>query len=222
MKSTTVFSFLTTSKESIGSFIALASSMMLGKSGISNHYKYDVYKRNYDIKFRHKYTGFEELSDLDTAVREKLAKHLGDTENIDYYAELDSEIADVSDDCVFREELKRNAMQFSDTCNLIYLSGGLDSEITALAFLDAEIEFTPVIFKWTDKNNNVINDYDTEYAFSFCTENNIVPLVRLFDVVTFWESDEIYEYADKYKISSPQILTYYKMVDVMDEEFDND
>jgi len=186
----------------------------------SNHYKFNVYKQDYDIEFRHKYTGFEKLEELDKDVRKKLTEYLGSDELLDYYTLTDDELG--SDDTTFRDELKANASNYTDTYNLVYMSGGIDSEITALAFVDADIEFVPVIFKWTDKAGIVLNDYDTKYAFLFCEHHNLVPLVREFDVESFWESNEVFDYADKYKYSSPQILTYYKMIDVMDKELDDD
>jgi len=174
----------------------------------------EVYQENYDITFREKYTGFENITELDRSIRAKLKLHLADNEIQNTYEEIVAPEVTTT----FREELKNNAARYADTFNLIYLSGGVDSEVTARAFLDAGVQFTPVIFIWVDSKDNVLNEHDTVYAFDFCSEFNLEPIIRKFDIETFWSSDELYEYCDKYMTSSPQILTYYKMVALIDKE----
>lgn len=84
---------------------------------------------------------------------------------------------------------------------LIPLSGGIDSETTALSFLRANIDFTPLILKFS----NEMNDFDTRYAFDFCKKNKLNPLVFELDLDWFFSKNFHLEYAEKYFCRSPQL-----------------
>lgn len=217
MISELVFSFLASTKKAVETFVKESAKHLSGTE-TSNHIKMMVYSDNYNIKFREKYTGFEEISDLDAEIRQKLKDHLGDKEIQNLYEDMEHPEVDMS----FREALTECANEYKDTYNVIYLSGGADSEVTARAFLDAGIEFVPYVFEWTNADGKVLNNHDTVYAYQFCEEYDLTPEVRSFDVETFWKSDEIYDLCDKYNTSSPQLLTYRKMVLLVDKELEDE
>lgn len=217
MSSKKIFSFLSSSKEAINAFVAKAIVKLNGSDVESNHVKLAIYQDEYDIRARNKYTGFEHISTHDATVRAKLKLFLGDNELQTTTESIDNPVDPVS----FRESLKRQALELMDSQNIVYMSGGVDSEVVALAFLDAKVKFTVVIFSWLDAKGNVLNAYDTKYAFEFCASHNIKPLVKFFDIETFWYSDEIFKYAARYRCSSPQILTYHKMVEIVDSEIES-
>lgn len=72
--------------------------------------------------------------------------------------------------------------------HLMY-SGGLDSEYALSIFLHMGINITPVIVRLQPN----YNDHDTEYAFKFCQQKNIIPLVIDIDFNNFIESGKFDE-----------------------------
>lgn len=81
------------------------------------------------------------------------------------------------------------------------LSGGLDSEVMALACLDAEVPFYVSILKF--KNN--LNIFDIQHALNFCERNNIVFRVHELDAVDFLEKKRYREYFEKYNCLKVEI-----------------
>ena len=213
MTSKVIFSFLTSSRDAINAFVASAVNKINDYSLESNVVKFDIYNESFDLVPREKYTGFEKFTELDKAVRAILKEYLGEQDSPTEYEEYQQTR---EDDVGFREALKRQAKTLEGKTNVLYLSGGVDSEIVAMAFLDAGVKFYPVIFSWVDNNGVRLNDFDTKFAVEFCAANNLKPVYSELNIEQFWESAEILEYADKYLCSSPQILTYHKMVSLTD------
>jgi asparagine synthetase B (glutamine-hydrolysing) len=214
MKSTVIFSFLTTSRSAINAFVASAVNRITDYTRESNVVKLGIYQESFDLVPREKYTGFEKYSELDQSVRLRLSEYLGDRDTQVVYEEYNkcSEEPAVN----FREALVEQAKTLKGKTNIVYLSGGIDSEIVAMSFIDAQVEFHPIIYTWIDSQGVVLNDFDTKFAVDFCTRNNLKPILCDLNIEQFWSSEEIFEYADKYLCSSPQILTYHKMVSLTD------
>jgi hypothetical protein len=79
--------------------------------------------------------------------------------------------------------------------HLLY-SGGLDSEYVARCLLHLKMNFNIVIIRL--KNNidgSYYNDHDTVYAFDFCKNNNINPIIYELDFNKFVDSGKIVEIA---------------------------
>jgi len=70
----------------------------------------------------------------------------------------------------------------------ILYSGGIDSEHCLSVFLSLGMDVTPVIIKLNPGYNN----HDTAFAFKFCQEKNIKPLVIDIDFNHFVESGKMY------------------------------
>lgn len=62
----------------------------------------------------------------------------------------------------------------------VCLSGGVDSELTACAFLDARVPFTTVIMRYLDTKGDIINTDDFSRAMQFCNMHSLKPMI--FDV----------------------------------------
>lgn len=214
MTSKVIFSFLTSSRDAINAFVASAVNRITDYTQESNVVKFDIYNESFDLVPREKYTGFEKYRELDLAVRAILKEYLGSRDTATVYEEYQEQTAE--QDVGFREALKRQAETLKDKTNVLYLSGGVDSEIVAMAFLDAGVKFYPIIFSWVDNNGVKLNDFDTKFAVEFCAKNNLKPVFSELNIEQFWQDVEILEYADKYLCSSPQILTYHKMVSLTD------
>lgn len=209
-----IFSFLTTSRDAINAFVSSAVDRMTDYSQESNYVKFDVYSESFNLEPRMKYTGFEKFFELDEAVRSMLKEYLFGRETQVEYEDFPPE--DIQGVVQFREALVEQARTLKDKTNILYLSGGVDSEIVALSFMEAGVKFYPIIFSWIDNEGVNLNDFDTKYAVDFCEKNDLKPVYCVLNVEQFWQGLEILEYADKYLCSSPQILTYHKMVALMD------
>lgn len=178
----------------------------------SHHVKLDCYQRLYDIKPRIKLTGFEEIDDLDRIFRTKLVKTGIDWPDAELFTEFD--ISGTGSD--YRSELVQFVKSIKNP--LLYLSGGADSEIVALAMMEAGINFQVVIFNWINKEGKILNGNDTKYAIDFCNQRNIKPIIKTIDLETLWTSNEFLMLARELMLNSPQLTTHAYMIKIMSEE----
>ncbi len=215
MESRYIKSFLNSNPDAVAAFRRDASKL-LNENGQSNYVKQQVYSNYFDLEPRPKFTGFESLESLDKEIRAKLSKIVKPS--------LDKEIVSVDHDHTmdFKSALVERAKKLKGRKNYLYYSGGVDSEVVLLSFLEAQVQFTPVIFIWENDKREALNCHDVQYAFKFCVKHNLYPIVRTLNVERFWKSEEIVEMAHKYNQSSPQLLTYYKMVSSFTEELQGD
>ena len=95
----------------------------------------------------------------------------------------------------------------------------MDSEVVLLSFMLAGVEYCPIVFTLTS-GSEVINEHDLEWAHKFLSENNISYIDRTLDIGDFWNSDLIEKYATDWGVHSPQILTQYRMIDVIHTEIE--
>lgn len=89
------------------------------------------------------------------------------------------------------------------------LSGGIDSEVMARAFVAGGIPFRTIITRYS----NDINIHDISWAVIFCEGNAIPYEIYDLDVVSFWESGEMYVYAEVGQCISPQMANLLKIMD---------
>lgn len=86
----------------------------------------------------------------------------------------------------------------------ICLSGGIDSEAAAEAFLVEKIPFEAVTLRFLDG----WNDYDIKPAIEFCEKHNLPQRFIDLDVKAFLESGEYLTYARKYRCNSYQVCVH--------------
>jgi hypothetical protein len=88
------------------------------------------------------------------------------------------------------------------------LSGGVDSECMALAFLAAEISFQAAILRFNDG----LNDFDIIHAIRFC-ESRSIPY-RFFDlnIPDFYLGGAHFEIAHRYRCTSPQLTAHLELM----------
>ena len=79
----------------------------------------------------------------------------------------------------WRSELELAAKEYLKFKKPLYLglSGGIDSEVAAISFLNAGVPFTPLIIQY-EIDGEVYNDHDIKYAISFCKKHKIKPLIH--------------------------------------------
>lgn len=212
-------SFLTTNPNQIAAFINDETVIdFLDKNpGVStNEIKNSVYKKWFKVRNRKKMTGFESIAELDKNHRSKLKSLYGedDTSFEKWYGSLDIPPSDEMNTnfleaCIEAAHYHKQQADLVNRPIYVCMSGGLDSEITALSFKLAEIDFIPFIVDYKG-----LNDFDTAYAIVWCAENRITPMVHVLDLENFFET-EMYDYAKDSKVTSPQILTYQKVIDIV-------
>jgi hypothetical protein len=88
----------------------------------------------------------------------------------------------------------------------LFASGGIDSQAMMLAWKMLGAEFKVVHYSYGT------NSTDTSFIVDFCVRNRIPFDLLMFDAKAFIESAELVELAKRYDCSSPQILTYIKLV----------
>jgi hypothetical protein len=85
----------------------------------------------------------------------------------------------------------------------IMYSGGVDSEYALSVFLSQGIKITPVIVRL----NPLYNAHDIKYAFEFCSEKGIEPLVIDIDYDHFIKSGKMLDLAKDMSSSVPHYTT---------------
>lgn len=116
----------------------------------------------------------------------------------------------------YYEELKRVAdlqYQLFGKDLIVFLSGGLDSEIAVRSYLNIGIKPRCVIIRFVNKrNSNKIENHDeVEAAIKTANLLGITYELHDFDVLEFYTSGEAREMAVKYTCSEFAILVYYKI-----------
>lgn len=211
----------------------------------TNHVKFGVYAQTFPVQGREKYTGFEFVGDLDKLARQKISesnilnkKHDGmnyienqinHIQSETYQVKLNLKIFEQNHNIksltdaveVYRQHLIDNARKHQGQPNVLYFSGGADSEMILWSFMEAEVDFVPVTFVYKDNSGNILNYHDTTWADEFCQTHDLPHVKREINVEEFWQSPELIVYAQVAQTLSPHIATYHKMVDLVHEEIND-
>lgn len=91
----------------------------------------------------------------------------------------------------------------------LFLSGGIDSEVMAEAFLLAQVNFEVVIGRYNDD----LNYHDYKDAVAFCEQHNLKVEFIDIDVFSFLENGGALKYAQELGCRSPQIAVHLHMLD---------
>lgn len=103
----------------------------------------------------------------------------------------------------FHAECINGAKIIADTAKeplILLYSGGLDGEYMLNVFREAKIPFKTAIISYGDWN-----EHDTAYAFSFCEQKGIDPIVVDIDIEDFIKSGKIYDVAKQAKCCAYQM-----------------
>lgn len=95
---------------------------------------------------------------------------------------------------------------------VIFLSGGLDSNVIGESFRLAKVPHEIFIMRYNDG----WNDYDIKYAIDWCDAYNIKYTLYDADVHNFWKGTEWLDIAHKSRAVSPQILYYMHVAKKVD------
>lgn len=92
------------------------------------------------------------------------------------------------------------------------LSGGVDSEAMAYAFLKAKVPFKAAIMRFKKD----LNWFDIRHAVDYCKENQIQYEFFDLDIDEFFHSGKHIEYAHLYRCISPQLATHLELLKRID------
>lgn len=201
--------------ELITSFVSDYKDVLKTYAATSNHIKHTLYNQIYNLEFRHKKTGFEQISNLDKDFRNKISKIVKKSQ--------------FSQTCIVDKEQEKSYKNYKEHLSnlltkidnpILYYSGGLDSELVARSLLDNHKKFTVVIVEWLNEGK-IINDYELAYAYKFCRDHSIIPIIKQIDVKQLWNSDEFFQLASNLDIISPQLVSHAYIVLLINQQFPN-
>jgi hypothetical protein len=183
-------------------------------SGKSSQYVKDhLYSRLYPIKPRTKLTGFEKFKKIDIGFRRKLSPLMTSVQFSPVML-IDKTIE--SQSIGYKDALKNSLKTIENP--LLYLSGGIDSELVCLALLDAGIEFQTVMFEWVDNTGFILNEEDLSFARELCKTHNLSPIVERVNIESLWQSLEFEQMSKDLGIASPQLVTHAYSIQLMSEK----
>lgn len=210
----------------LGNTLALVQMYISETQGIlkeHNQYKSEnvktaCYAKYFDMADRKKLTGFEAFYDLFCQMKTDNHRNVVDAQSSPALAMVPLTDTEYSAGGTYADMLTQSLKDIKDPI-LLYLSGGLDSELVARFMLDAKIPFTPVCFKWLDESNQVGNKDDIQYAFDFCAEHGLTPIIKEVNIPALWKSAKFALLTDSVKLTSPQLVTHVHMVDLVAKEY---
>lgn len=182
----------------------------------SNYNKISDYSKMYTFSPRQKMTGFENFIKTEKNFKQEISKFIVEGQNsplqLIYNNEHDQKL-----------NYKQQLVNFCKTVEnpLLYLSGGLDSELVANSFLEGNNKFKVVIFEWLDNNGYITNGNEIFYAYRYCQKHNLIPIIKKINIDQLWNSNEFKKFAIDLQIFSPHLCTHAYMIKLMSEEFSN-
>lgn len=210
-----IYNTLGHNRELIASFISDNRDILSNYTSRSNHIKHILYNEIYNLEFRHKKTGFEKIPKLDQDCRNKISK-------VVLFPQF-------TGTCIIDNEEESHLKNYKDHLSnflikldnpILYYSGGLDSELVAMSLLDNGKKFTVVTVEWIYEGK-VINEYELNYAYKFCRNNSIIPVIKQINVEELWNSNEFFQLASNLGIVSPQLVSHAYVISIINQEFPN-
>ena len=186
----------------------------------SNHFKKDIYELFYSFTPRKKKTGFESFADLDQKIRNKLSFDPNHDRNImvvdeDYVAQQTKNNNQYVQASIEYAIKLSNYAKSKNKKLVLFYSGGIDSELMLNMFIDSKVEFDVLFADFKGAN-----DYDKQHMLAYTKKHNITPIIVEFDVEEFLNDyAEVIRLHQEYDNSSPQILTYYKLIELAAEKY---
>jgi hypothetical protein len=119
-----------------------------------------------------------------------------------------STVTDWHEECLTAARLIRDD---TDLPIHVLYSGGIDSEVALLSFLDAGIPITADIMRFKDD----LNGHDIQYALEFCRSRSVPHVIHDLDIVAFFEND-MHAYAAATRCVSPQLCATMWLIDQID------
>lgn len=180
----------------------------------SQHVKHSCYSTMYELSPRSKFTGFEKFKPIDRNFRKHISPLITEPQFSPTFL-IDNKDNQVCDD--YKSELKKFLSTIDNP--ILYLSGGIDSELVALTMIDNGVKFLPVIVNYVNNSDESLNLFDVNYAYKFCAKHNLYPITKTINIEELWNSKEFAELAIDLQIVSPHLVTHAYMVELMKNQF---
>ena len=180
----------------------------------SQHVKHSCYSTMYELKPRNKFTGFEKFRTIDKNFRKQISALITEAQ-VSPTLVVDNVDNDVSDD--YKSELKSFVSTIDNP--ILYLSGGIDSELVANAMIDKGVKFIPVIINYVNNANQSFNLFDVNYAYKFCAKYNLYPITKTINIEELWNSTEFAKLAIDLQIQSTHLVTHAYIIELMKNDF---
>ena len=107
----------------------------------------------------------------------------------------------------YKEEVLNSAKLISEQLKnkkiALCYSGGADSHVMLLSFLELKIDFTVAILKISYGSQEFINKHETQFAINFCNQNYIDYKIYNIDLKTFWNPVNLVKFTDPYMMNCP-------------------
>lgn len=175
----------------------------------SNKVKGHIYSQIDTLEPRDKKTGFEFISEKDQEIRYKIKGQV-EIDGMDF----DTKVVDFNEPKDYRSVLDQFTANIDKP--LLYYSGGIDSELVLKSLLRSNNIPKIVIFEfYYEDPNKIINQYDIEYAYKFCNNNNLQYETFYIDLSLLWNDENFVKFGIKEAICSPQILTHIEMISIV-------
>ena len=183
----------------------------------SEDVKHACYNKLYPVKARPKFTGFETLKKQDNQFRKDINFFITTPQfspllTVEHDSDKNIEVS-------YKTALKESLLNIENP--IVYISGGLDSEIVANAFVEIGKKFIPLIYYYVDDYGNLLNKHDIGYAYAFCKKHGLNPVIKQLNVPKLWQTVEFRQLAIDLQIASPQLVTYAYMIQQTDEQYPN-
>ena len=131
-----------------------------------------------------------------------------------YYVDLSNLTAtDLSLLKVSKLTIESIVKKYTEPYNLM-VSGGVDSQTMLWCWLNSDTNFNAYCIKYVDSQGKVYNSHDIETLEIFANNHNIEINYLNFNIFNFLEK-KLYEYANKYTCTSPQITAHMCMSEMI-------
>jgi hypothetical protein len=128
-----------------------------------------------------------------------------------YYARATREPEIFKEECIITAKILGQEAARLNRIPMIFLSGGLDSEVVVKAFIEAGVDFQPVTFKFKDN----LNQHEIHYVEKFCKRHGIKSRYLEIDIVHWLDTTEAKDmYVDSCCTYS-QMLPHMKLMNIV-------
>jgi hypothetical protein len=96
----------------------------------------------------------------------------------------------------------------------LFYSGGIDSEVMVMAFIDAGVPFDCVIIDMGTE----INGHDTAYAYKFCNQHSISYQTVKVDPIEFVNTNQHFLYNQEYQVKQLAMMIVMRALDMLSKD----
>ena len=115
------------------------------------------------------------------------------------------------EECIITAKILGQEAASLNRIPMIFLSGGLDSEVVVKAFIEADVDFQAVTFRF----NNNLNQHEINYVEKFANRHDITVRYLDIDIVTWLETTEAKNMFINSYCTYTEMLPHMKLMDLV-------